>query len=378
MDRREMVSRDKGSLNRMLFCADCGGRIYYKIPKSKTHMGSYFCATHDKFQKICSEHNIPRDILEKGVLDNLNKVISYARKDESRFLALVRGKGMGPLQEERTQKDQDLRKVQNRIKEIDKIIKKLFEQNVAGVLSAERFETMMADYEKEERDLKVREDQLKKLAEEMGEDHDTKRFLELVKRYTEIKELTPEIANLFIQKILIHEPEGRTRWDRTYRVEVVYNFIGSVDIVEEDENVTEKIMGYPAIIEYFKKHRDINNQTVCDLTGMRRDQATFYIHRLVREGILRYIQQKKGQNCYRLIERDEDGNLRLKTTEEIVGDEKIYGYLKENGRINGMIVRALTTMTVQESKDYLKDLCLDGVLVKDPDEKRYAEYRLVG
>jgi len=120
----------------------------------------------------------------------------------------------------------ELEKANQRISELDRIIKKIYEDNVAGRLSDERFDTMYADYEKEQADLKARIAELIAFLEsEKEKSSSVERFLGLVRKYTDVSELTAEIVRVFIDRIVVHQAEGRGK-ARKQRIDVFWNFIG--------------------------------------------------------------------------------------------------------------------------------------------------------
>ncbi len=277
---------EKGPLNLMVYCADCGSMMYFHHHRGTT--GAFSCGSA-KF-KTCTTHTIPKHVLETGVLENLQKVTSMARESEEEFVKLVRDKAAQERPREVLQREQELRKYEERIKDIDDVIKKLFEQNVAGTLSDSRFHSMLQDYEVEQEKLKQSCDVLRQMLNvSQAPEQDVDRFLRLVQRYTQIQELTPEIVLAFIDKILVFEPSGKSRWDRKHRIEVVYNFLGPANIPEpEKENQTPAdIIGNTKVFDYLKENKQIDNETVRLLTGMNMDDAMEYLNLLCQADILK-------------------------------------------------------------------------------------------
>ena len=131
----------------------------------------------------------------------------------------------------------------------------------------------------------------------------TDKFLELVQRYTRIKELTPEIVLAFIDKVLVHKPTGSSKWNREYNIEVVYNFIGTLEVPEPEltEPTLRDIIIYPQIYDHLKAIHWIDNETVRNMTGMNMDHAMYYLNSLVNAHILERGLRTKGGRVYDLI-----------------------------------------------------------------------------
>ena len=296
---------DKGPLNRFVFCADCGSIMYYHhYHKADKGHGGFDCAGSLPIHRICTRHHIPKHVLEEGVLENLQKVTAMARESEIEFLELVKSKAATPRPEIDLAREEELNKRKARIAEIDTIIKKLFEQNVAGKLSNERFNTMLQEYEAEQEDLKAQADSIERvLSVAQQQTSNTDKFLELVQKYTRIKELTPEIVLAFIDKVLVHKPTGSSKWNREYSIEVVYNFIGTLDIPEPEltEPTAREIITYPQIYDHLKARHWIDNETVRKMTGMNIDHAMYYLNSLVNASILRRGIRTKAGRIYDLI-----------------------------------------------------------------------------
>ena len=136
------------------------------------------------------------------------------------------------------QRDRDLAKrkrqladSEKRITELDAIFKRLYEDNISGKLSDERFQKLSADYEKEEQELKVLASSLRKEVElEESKSSDVDRFLSVVERYTDIPELTPCILHEFVEKIIVHaasDPKGK---NRTQEIDIYYKGIGALEM----------------------------------------------------------------------------------------------------------------------------------------------------
>ena len=301
---------NKGPLNLMVYCADCGGKMYFhQNSRNPDASGGFFCGTHNLY-KTCSPHCIPKDILEAGVLANLQKITTLARDSEDEFRELIGAKLEAGETEMARKAKTELIASQQRADEIDAIINRLFEQNVAGVLSDRRFQTMLQTYEAEQKSLQEKIENLQNLigdaiAEtESEEEQRNACFLNLVHQYTDIKELTFEIVTAFIRRVIVNEAEGKTRWDRHYSVVVEYNFIGVVPLPEEPvpdpvDEITAAV-GYPEIRDFLLENETITNANVRELTKMTSSQATVFLRKLCDVGVLAIGARK---TCGRFYQR---------------------------------------------------------------------------
>ena len=123
---------------------------------------------------------------------------------------------------------------QSRYNELDNIIQHLYEDKIKGQLTDERFAKLSAGYEAEQKGL---EETIKELSEQISQKTDKTinidRFMKLVKKHTSFEELTPTLLNTFIEKILVHEVEVDAEGQKRQKIEIVYNFIGSVELPKE-------------------------------------------------------------------------------------------------------------------------------------------------
>ena len=251
-----------------------------------------------------------KDILEAGVLANLQKITTLARDSEDEFRELIGAKLEAGETEMARKAKTELIASQQRADEIDAIINRLFEQNVAGILSDRRFHTMLQTYEAEQKAVQEKIENLQNLIgdamaeSESEEEQRNACFLNLVQQYTDIKELTFEIATAFIKRVLVNEAQGKTRWDRHYSVVVEYNFIGVVPLPEEPEpdpvdEVTAAV-ACPEIRDFLLGNETITNADVRTLTKMTSSQATVYLRKLCDVGVLAVGARK---TCGRFYQR---------------------------------------------------------------------------
>lgn len=226
--RRKVVVHDKGPLNGQLYCDTCGNKLYFKpTPRLRSHNGCYMCGYYLHY-KLCTTHYIRRDDLEAVVLTQLRKVTAFARAHEDDFVKMVERKTRRNGEDTLRKNEKELAGVQGRLGEIDRIISRLYEDKVVGELSAERFATMLAGFEGEQVGLRKRCEELRVLiAEDKGKTDGADRFIRLVRQFTDITELTAEIAATLIEKVVVGQAE-KVDGRKTQRVRIIYNFIGDV------------------------------------------------------------------------------------------------------------------------------------------------------
>lgn len=151
---------------------------------------------------------------------------AYARDHEADFVELITKKSQAELDRSLRDDKRELEQAQARIHKLDEIIQRLYEDNVEGKISDERFVKMSASYEEEQKGLESRVSELKKLiADEKENSVNVDRFLALVRKYTDVKELTAEIIREFVEKIYVHQSE-RIDGQKVQRIRIVWNCIG--------------------------------------------------------------------------------------------------------------------------------------------------------
>ena len=226
--RRPAVVHDKGPLNGFLYCPDCGNRLrFHHCPRLKNTNGTFNCSYHSEY-RLCTAHYIHRNVVEEAVLANLQAVTSMAKDHEADFIHTVQRKSNAGNRDvlRRSKKEQGT--IQKRLEEIDRIINGLFESKVSGELSAERFTRMLNAYEEEQAQLRERNGELMELIAAEHEASDgANQFISLVRQFTDIQALTPEIVAAFIQKVYVHDAvvaDGKKQQE----IRVVYNFIGDM------------------------------------------------------------------------------------------------------------------------------------------------------
>ena len=215
----------------LLFCADCGGKMTIRRRKDDRRKDAYVCSTYRKKKKhLCTEHAIKADILKQIVLKDIRKVCAYVKEYEQAFIEDYRKCSVKESARQQAAARNELKKAESRLSEIGKIIVKLYEEKVCGTMPEARFELLAKNYEIEQSALKQKVESLKVgLAVAEESDDSISKFVSLVRNYTEVNELTPEILNSFIDKIYIGKPE-RIDGQRVQEVKIIYKLVGAVNI----------------------------------------------------------------------------------------------------------------------------------------------------
>lgn len=214
----------------LLYCADCGRKLSFHRkadePADKHH---YLCENYRSNTANCTMHYIRNVVVERIVFENLKEVIQYVSNYEDEFVRMVMDADVRQKNRELAQKKKRLAELQKRIGELDTIFQRIYEDNIIGKLSDERFMKMSKGYEEEQRTLQAEADNIQnELQQEEKKSVDVKRFLAVVKKYTDLTELTPEILREFVDKIIVHAPD-KSSGRRLQEIEIIYNHIGEFD-----------------------------------------------------------------------------------------------------------------------------------------------------
>lgn len=208
----------------LAFCADCGSKLYHcRCGSYSYEQESYTCSKY-RTRHGCSAHFIRAVVLEQLVIQNLQRVVAYAKEDEDEFVRGVMENKLSAQMTEQEQAKRLLEKHQRRVVELDSITSKLTE---------ERFAKLSAAYEQEQADLT---NSIEELTATVGEAEsqtvNVQSFLKIVRKYTHPEKLTPAMLREFVEKVVIHAPD-KTSGHRVQRIDVHYNFIGEIDFSPE-------------------------------------------------------------------------------------------------------------------------------------------------
>ena len=212
----------------LLYCADCGFPITLRRVAKNRNYDFYVCSKYNRRTKIqCTAHSILKRVLNELVLEDIKRVMNDVKTHESEFIEKYRKCSVKEMRSVRLSAQTKIVKAENRIKTLDDIIANLYEDNVTGKISDERFDLLAKKYEAEQTALKSEIVELKKALDLVNdEESNIREFLKVVNGYTEIKELTPEILNNFIDRIYIGEKYSDGSAHKQ-EIRIIYKFIGA-------------------------------------------------------------------------------------------------------------------------------------------------------
>ena len=219
-------------LSGMVYCADCGKKLYQVRGKGWTHDKEYMvCASYRKISKqTCSSHQIRNVVIEQLVLEHLQEVVLLAKEKEDEFISLVSSQSRQETEKALRDAKKEFDSSKARVNKLDSIIQKLYEDNLDGKISDDRFKKLTDSYELEQTTLNSRVAELESFIQgEKDKALNIDFFLKAVKKYTEIKELDCEVIRTFIKKILVHQAT-KVDGKRTQEIEIYYNGIGKVNL----------------------------------------------------------------------------------------------------------------------------------------------------
>lgn len=238
----------------LLYCADCGEKLYYSSTNSyKREQAYFFCSSYRKNSSVCSAHYIRERTVEQLVLEGLQRLLWYVQVFEQKF-AQEQVERFG-LQEKKalTAKRRELDKAKVRVLEIDQLIQKSYEDMTKGLLSEERFATLTVSLENEQKQLKAAIPEVEATLETTTDKAaDLQRFIERARRVTRLTELTPEIVHEFIGKIVVSKPD-KLNGKRHQRVDIYYNTIGLWVAPDPEKLEQEYLAYYKAMLKRKKK-----------------------------------------------------------------------------------------------------------------------------
>ena len=224
-------------LSGMLFCADCGSKLYQVRHRGWTHEQEIFVCAKYRKHKGCTPHQIHNVQVEEILLRELKRITAYAREHEDDFIRLVTKQSETELNRQLRSSNRELAQAEERIGKLDSLIQRLYEDNVEGKISDERFAKLSASYEAEQNALESRVKELRQFINAAKEDQlNVDSFIGMVRKYTDITELTAEIIRSFVERIEVLKPE-KIPGTRTKKQTIViyWNFIGAVEIPDGQE-----------------------------------------------------------------------------------------------------------------------------------------------
>ena len=223
--RRPTKHEEVNPFSGMVYCADCGKKMYLCRATSLTADQEHLkCSTYSSDKDACSAHFIRTVVLNEIVLNELNKLLVRVKEHEDEFVQAAMDNSVQKQSSELTKAKKALKQAEKRIIELDRLFTRLYEDNVSGKISDERFAVMSEGYEDEQKKLKASVTELTAYIETAEQKSaDVTAFISLVQKYEHITELTPEIMHELIEKIVVHAPD-KSSGHRTQQIDIYYRF----------------------------------------------------------------------------------------------------------------------------------------------------------
>lgn len=231
--RRRTNMGDVDKYSGLLFCADCGSKLYFvRGTTIKPEAYNFICSRYRKHmgEELCTPHTIREKALDEIVLEEIRSVTYYARAHTAQFVSFIQQKSSAESRRELNAKTAELSKLEKRNGELNALFKRLYEDNVLGKVTNEQFRMLSEGYNEEQRRIQEEIPKLRKAIEDLkASATNVERFLEIVRKYTDIKELTPEILRTFISKIVIHERNRKHVKDAEQDIDIYFTHIGNLN-----------------------------------------------------------------------------------------------------------------------------------------------------
>ena len=241
--RREVKNGTyKNRLTGLLYCADCGAKLSYRSPNSqhrqdgKTYDADncFCCSSYRGLHRDCTMHYIKVSVVEELIKKAIHTVSSFAIENGEEFIRRL--EALSDFQAETAVKENKkaLSTAERRVKELDGLIRKLYEGNASGKIPDKHFERLLAEYDSEQGALEGRIEEIRdSIAEHEKNTVRTDKFMEVVRKYQDCGEITTPMLNEFIEKIVVHEADkSGGRLNRKQKVDIYFNFVGQIDLSE--------------------------------------------------------------------------------------------------------------------------------------------------
>ena len=229
--RRPTKSGIVSPFSGLLYCADCGEKLYYSVTNNyKREQAYFFCSSYRKNSEVCSAHYIREKVVEQIVLESMQLILLNVQVFEKEFARKQMDCYTEDKKKQLVAKRRELSRAKKRIAEIDTLIQKIYEDNASGKLSDERYATLSLSYEEEQKTLKAAVPEMQAYLEaETDKTESLQRFIQKVKQITELKALTPELIHEFVDKIVVYAP----RYLDGKRVQLLDIYYSGVGILHE-------------------------------------------------------------------------------------------------------------------------------------------------
>ena len=234
MRKRQAKDGERSMFSGLLVCADCGSNLHFHFNQGNPEIKYFNCSNYKGNRGTCgSTHYVRVDFLEQVVLGEIRRLTKYAGLYEDDFLKEVIGHSRQAEETERRLKEKELKSLLARDDELDGLFERIYEDNVSGKLSDDRFAKMSRRYEEEQKEIS---EKIKKLRSEIEKQSSratsTDMFVSIVRKYTRAKKLTPRMLNELVEKIEVYNAE-KIDGEWVQRLRIHYNCVGEMNIPNE-------------------------------------------------------------------------------------------------------------------------------------------------
>ena len=230
----------QGLFSDLLYCADCGSKLHFATGKNMTpEQDCYRCARYKSNPGDCTMHFIREETLKRFMLRRIFDVTAMFFEDIMSFQKAVYEQRFEEAEKTTKKRKREISQAEKRIAELDRIFKRIYEDDISGVISHERFLKLSAEYEAEQKELteKVRVGwEMVSTYEQDKADFDS--FAAVIRKYVGITELTPTIVNEFVKKIIVHALD-KSSGHRRQKIQIIWNFVGELK-QDEDRQTIER------------------------------------------------------------------------------------------------------------------------------------------
>ena len=229
--KRKTNEGEKNMFSGLLRCADCGKNLWYHFNQKNPEIRYFNCSNYKGNRGTCtSTHYVRVDFLEQVVLCEIRRLTQFASRYENDFVMAAIGQSQQTIETERQIMRRELKTLQKRDAELDNLFERIYEDNVSGKLTDERFAKMSAKYEVEQAELAERMKVLKaELDREIDKSMSTDMFIATVRKYTRAKKLTQRMLSELIDHIEVHQSE-KVNGVHSQKLKIYYNCVGSIEI----------------------------------------------------------------------------------------------------------------------------------------------------
>ena len=221
---------DVAPLTGLMYCADCGGKMYVHRTNNGKRISQYTCSKYTKVPcgTLCpTQHRINESVVLELISDLLKAIAEYAKHDRDEFIRVVQEAQDSHIAADVKRQKTKLNTAKQRLNELEVLLCKIYEDNILGKLPDARYATLDAQYAKEQATLKAEVATLEDfLANHEKNKKSAERFISLIEKYENFDNLTIAMLNEFIDKILVHERDRKGSRETTQEVEIYFNFVG--------------------------------------------------------------------------------------------------------------------------------------------------------